>query len=136
MVASLTKRKSNENNENGRNLVAKINENIDVSTAATLASSSSLLQTVRRNRPLKEYPMNPRSLEELLIPDEFKYIKKQLFLLYDSGPKANRILIYATKRNLEMLARADVIAMDGTFSIVPPLFDELYTLQGEIRVNM
>lgn len=87
MVASLTKRKSNENNENGRNLVAKINENIDVSTAATLASSSSLLQTVRRNRPLKEYPMNPRSLEELLIPDEFKYIKKQLFLLYDSGPK-------------------------------------------------
>ena len=38
------------------------------------------------------------------------------------------ILIFSTKNNLELLSEADIIFMDGTFSVAPRLFKQLYTL--------
>ena len=38
------------------------------------------------------------------------------------------MVLFATDNNLEMMAAADVIFMDGTFKISPPQFTQLFTL--------
>ncbi|KAG4076864.1 hypothetical protein HA402_006574 [Bradysia odoriphaga] len=124
------KRKAEDSLDRGRNVIAKLNENLPVSVAAALPKMKSLSQAVRRARVNKEMPLAPANLNDLVIPDNLKTIKDVRFLLYDSGPSPNRILIYSTERNLQMLRKSDVLSMDGTFDIVPPLFSQLYTMQG------
>lgn len=125
------KRKSEESLDRGRNVIAKLNNNMPVSVAAALPKIKSMAQTVCRVRSMKDIPLAPTSLKDLVIPDNLSHIKNVQFLLYDSCAEAgpNRILIFSSERNLETLRRADVLSMDGTFDIVPPLFSQLYTLQ-------
>ena len=58
-------------------------------------------------------PPNPQNLGDLVIPQEITRYEREPevfenFLLYDSGPGArdNRILIFATQRNLDILQRS------------------------------
>jgi hypothetical protein len=82
-------------------------------------------------------PANPLSLQDLVIPDEFKRtLKSQEFLLYDSGEGDKRTLIFSTHRNLQLLARSQHWYADGTFKTVPPLFAQLYTIHGLIQSNI
>lgn len=124
------KRKAEESLDRGRNVIAKLNENLPVSVAAALPKTKSLSQAIRRRRTNKNIPTAPTSLMDLIIPDDLQNIGDVRFLLYDSGPGEGRILIFSTDRNLQLLKRADVLSMDGTFDIVPPLFTQLYTMQG------
>jgi hypothetical protein len=50
------------------------------------------------------------------------------FLLHDSGPGEQRILIFGDNGLLDGLARADIWIADGTFKVVPNLFFQLYTI--------
>src|SRR5262249_6761109 len=52
------------------------------------------------------------------------------FLFHDSGPGPNRILIFSTERNPDLLSRSQHWYADGTFKTVPPLFEQLYTIHG------
>ncbi|CAN7944621.1 unnamed protein product, partial [Ixodes hexagonus] len=57
--------------------------------------------------------------------------KQEAFLLHDSGEgDVNRIILFATKRNLECLGSAGAWFCDGTFKVVPSLFYQLYTLHA------
>lgn len=116
------KRKTTDSLDSGRHVVAKLNENIDVATAATFPTTKSMVQTVRRVRAIKELPSNPKSLIDLVIPDSFMSVNSRIFLLHDSGRGPNRMLLFATDDNLNLLSRANVLAMDGTFNIAPPMF--------------
>ena len=55
------------------------------------------------------------------------------FLLYDNGPEAGaaRILIFSTRRNLQILEQATTWVMGGTFDIAPPLFTQVYSIHGK-----
>ena len=50
--------------------------------------------------------------------------------MYDSGPVEKRIVIFATKRNLQLISQSNHWYADGTFKTVPLLFHQLYTLHG------
>ena len=52
------------------------------------------------------------------------------FLLYDSGPDTQRMLIFGTQRNLEMLKLAEHWLADGTFKTAPPLFSQVYVVHA------
>ena len=43
------------------------------------------------------------------------------FLKYDSGPGNDRILIFSTTKNLEVLAEASSWFIDATFKVVPDI---------------
>lgn len=124
------KRKALETVDSGRAVLAKLSTNMDVATAATLPNTKSMLQTVKRQRRDNDLPKIPTSLLDLEIPDEYKLVDGENFLLHDSGPGRNRVLIFSTEKNLQLLARSEAMHMDGTFDVVPPLFQQLYTLQG------
>ncbi|KAK4872010.1 hypothetical protein RN001_016134 [Aquatica leii] len=48
--------------------------------------------------------------------------------MYDSGPADDRLLIFCTRKNLQVLARTANWYADGTFKTVPHFFHQLYTL--------
>ena len=50
--------------------------------------------------------------------------------MFDLGPIPNRILIFLTTSNINLLAMSLHWYADGTFKVVPPLFEQLYTIHG------
>ena len=58
------------------------------------------------------------------------------FLLHDSGPGSDRVILFSTETNMELLSRCTTIFSDGTFSTAPKnLFSQLYTVHGEISAG-
>jgi hypothetical protein len=84
----------------------------------------------------KHRPQDPASLLELVIPDEWSQTTGDnpvQFLLYDNGVDApERIIMFATDDHLRKLAACDIWCMDGTFSVAPHLFHQLYVIQGKV----
>ena len=93
---------------------------------------NSLTRVIRRVRQnVEAAPALPTNLEELVIPEEYQtLVNGDKFLGYDSGPGLNRKLIFCTKKSLDYLTRGGVLLGDGTFSVVPNLFSQMYTLHG------
>ena len=82
-----------------------LNYGLSQSGQAALPKPAALKIIIRRKR--KEVncaPPVPTNLEEMVIPDPYKYYvnaknEKELFLLGDSGPVADRILIFGRQKN-------------------------------------
>lgn len=81
-------------------------------------------------------PANPKSLDDLVIPEDYKLtIDGKPFLLFDSFDRNTgkpRILIFSTTENLGMMNDCDrrYVYVDGTFSSSPTIFYQLYTIHG------
>ena len=101
-------------------------------TAAKLPKLDSLKRTIQRQRVQQlAAPAQPTSLEQLVLPAEYQQTAKgEQFLLYDSGPDTQRMLIFGTQRNLEMLQLAEHWLADGTFKTAPPLFSQAELQMG------
>lgn len=100
--------------------------------APKLPSVDSMKRTVRNLRfKDKGYPGLPANISDFSIIDPYnKTFKGDLFLQYDSGRSQNRILIFATQRNIDLLSTSEHWYADGTFKTVPLLFNQLYTVHG------
>lgn len=127
------KRKAVESTEPTRKLIALSTVNTDMATLAVLPSHKALRRTVLRVRTDENIPTLPIDLNDLILPEEFIKFNGEKFLLHDSGQGEERFLIFCLEQNMQFLKRSDVILMDGTFDIVPPLFVQLYTIQGRIN---
>ncbi|CAG7729356.1 unnamed protein product [Allacma fusca] len=88
-----------------------------------------LVRKVRHREDLNE--PRPLSLVDLVIPDRLKVTQSgEPFLLSDSGPGPQRILLFSTKHDLSILAENNDWYMDGTFKVAPHPFCQLYTIHG------
>jgi hypothetical protein len=114
-----------------------------------LPSQPALVRALQRVRK-KEFPRNPRSLHDLKdIPDKYtKTLLGEQFLLYDSGPPEeaedteneeeeippdpdfSRVIVYATRKNIELLCESPIWFLDGTFKTSPNIFAQLFTIIG------
>ncbi|RWS22873.1 uncharacterized protein B4U80_00590 [Leptotrombidium deliense] len=106
-------------------------------TVIKLVTDSSFLiifiyRTIQRTRNRhNESPRNPNSLEDLVIPEKYKKTRKgEDFLFIDTGPGAERIIVFATNRAIDMLSKSDHWHADGTFKTSPLLFAQTYTIHG------
>ena len=97
-----------------------------------LPSVSLMKRTLQRARQqVDQPPPNPTSLTELEFPEKYtKTIDEHPFLLYDSGPSNDRILLFTTQRNLDLMAQSDHWFADGTFKSAPQLFTQVYTIHA------
>lgn len=131
-VLTTIKNAAKNSRDNARRIIAESVGNVSVAAAASLPSVKSMTRMIGRIRQQNKYPKNPKSLQELILPEEFtKTEKGDLFLLHDSGPNNNRLMIFGTAENLSLLAECNSIYMDGTFDVTPPLFKQLYTIHGD-----
>lgn len=67
-------------------------------------------------------PAAPKDLR-FEVPEQFKR-----FIVFDSGPGEDRMIIMASDTLLDGLGMADVWLADGTFKVVPGLFFQLYSI--------
>ncbi|XP_014298070.1 uncharacterized protein LOC106693699 [Microplitis demolitor] len=112
-------------------MISSVLNKVSSPVRAQMPKMKSLVRTVQRAKKSKDEVVNPKTLKELVIPDIYKTVNDdELFLLHDSGGGADRFLIYATEKNLDLLAECTMWFCDGTFSSVPLIFKQLYTIHG------
>ena len=87
-------------------------------------------RTIHRARTVANAPLNPRTLQQLVIPPATTILEDgSQFLRYDNHGLVSRFLIFTTDSNLAALTRSSSWFADGTFSSVPTaLFTQLYTI--------
>lgn len=92
----------------------------------------------RRSRGKENsFPLNPISVNELEIPEDFtKTEKGDLFLIFDSGKVQERMLIFTTKENLKKLATSEPWFIDGTFDVVPSIFSQMFSIHCIINTKV
>jgi len=93
-----------------------------------------LKRTIQRVRNIFEaIPANPQTLN-FEIPDQFRLtLDRDSFLLYDSndsGIYEDRIILFSTERNLNLLKDSEYWFSDGAFSSCTNLFYQLYTIHS------
>lgn len=132
-ILDAIKKESKINKENARNIIAKACDGQAGPVLARLPNIPLITRTIQRVRGSISNISNPKSLLELEFDDESKKLANgDNFLLYDSGPREDRIVIFGTRKNLSILSQCEFISMDGTFNIAPMLFEQLYTIHGMV----
>ena len=118
----------------------KVESGLSPASKALMPKDSNIRREIRRYREkARGCPAQPENTEELILPDQFKTVQigdqpPESFLIYDSSEDqeygGKRMLVFSSKWGLDHLARQDHWAADGTFDVVPPLFQQLYTIHG------
>ena len=91
--------------------------------AACLTLRESLKKTIRRERR-RDFPVGPPSLADL-AEKPGKYRKTRTgdrFLLLDEQEEDARYVVFATRRNLTLLAKSRTWFVDGTFKTSQNIF--------------
>lgn len=98
-----------------------------------LPKKASLARTLRRHRQKVAERDNGGVALPPLPTDQFFEIPEmfKLMLLHDSTMGNNRVLILGNEVLLDGLGRAEVWIADGTFSVVPSIFFQLYSIHFE-----
>ena len=93
-----------------------------------MPTQSTLQRFIRRQRTVAG-PAQPNNLFDFKVPAQYQITNDgDAFLLHDTGPGNDRILIFGTQRNLQLLSQHRNWYGDGTFKVVPEIFYQLYTL--------
>lgn len=118
-VLESMKRQAANNPEQGPSAIIRDElRNVPVEVVARLPERRNIKKAVRRVRRV-ELPPNPTRITDLgELPDRFRLtLQGERFLILDNGDDAQRVLAFATRRNLEVLARSAMWFLDGTFSV-------------------
>lgn len=117
--------------------------NVPQAVLSQMASQPNLTKSMRRERR-RDLPANPTSLEDLgEIPDRYKNsLTGEKFLIFDSllDPEIEnfegRGLVFATRRNLELLSQSPTWYLDGTFKVSPSLFTQVnYIIIHNLKIK-
>ena len=116
--------------QSSQQILCQMLQNVSEGVSSQLPSMSTIRRSIRRYKQAVHAPHPiPRNLCEMAIPDEYKRTcNEDNFLLYDSGPGENRILLFSTEKNMQLLQSSSEWFCDGTFKVVPELFYQLYSI--------
>jgi hypothetical protein len=96
--------------------------------ASNMPTYLSLSKTLYRERR-SQFPALPASRQTLVIPQRFTETTSGERFLLKCG-RNNKYLIFASNANLQKLCDAQNVSMDGTFSTVPPIYQQLFTVHA------
>uniref|UniRef100_A0A915DUW6 FLYWCH-type domain-containing protein n=1 Tax=Ditylenchus dipsaci TaxID=166011 RepID=A0A915DUW6_9BILA len=120
--------KSVSSKEPPRKILAEAIERTD-EDSQPLIRRSLVTRNIRNHRhTARVEPANPQMLIDLKIPEAYQMCGKEVFLKYDGWNNDERILIFATDKCLDMLVSINKWGCDGTFDVVPLLFDQLWII--------
>ena len=101
------------------------------SIKVTMPPVHHIRRDIRRQRKMAGNPIPVPQDRFFDIPPIYQETTAgQPFLLHDSGHEENRILVFATNDNIQLLAESPSWFMDGTFKTAPELFFQLYTIHS------
>ncbi|QQP40663.1 Uncharacterized protein FKW44_014788, partial [Caligus rogercresseyi] len=114
-------------------IVASSLTNLPADVDLNLPQRISIKRTIQRKRKADALNTTPdlalvcdRSLILFNIPQTLL----QPWMYFDSGPGNDRILMFTTASNLDLLRTSERWCGDGTFKAAPKLWTQLYTIHG------
>lgn len=121
VIKSGLKRKAEENPEQPpAQIIRTALQECTAGVLNELPERENLKKMMRRHRR-RDLPPNPKALSELEdLPDRYRYtLSGDRFLNYDSVLNYNegRVMVFATRRNLELLGQSNIWFLDGTFKV-------------------
>ncbi|XP_068222825.1 uncharacterized protein [Palaemon carinicauda] len=102
--------------------------------SAQLPNRQAMRKLIQRKRnAANRAPENPRCIEDLEFPEEYKVHKptpetEENFYIADQEINQERIIIFGRETWLEHLATSTIWYVDGTFAIAPQLFHQEYVI--------
>ncbi|CAF1607524.1 unnamed protein product, partial [Adineta ricciae] len=100
-------------------------------TSPQYNASQRVIQRIRRDDNI---PSEPKTFADIVIPLNFQNtVTNQKFLLYDNNDVNRRLLIFASKEQLDFLNQCESWHCDGTFAVAPKMFEQMYSIHGSIR---
>lgn len=103
--------------------------NLDDHVLMALPKRASLSRVLRRHRQIKSMAANGAALPPIPTDVNFDLPPRfQNFLLHDSRPGGDRLLIFGDRELLRGLSRSELWLADGTFKVVPTLLYQLYSI--------
>ena len=71
-------------------------------------------------------------MDNIVIPDEYQWLRVEKFLLYDHGDdKSNRFFIFSTQVELDRFILAETFLGEGTFKVPPDMY-QVYIIHAEL----
>ena len=120
------RKRARETHDNPHIAIGEETSSLSEAAKSLLPSQHALKLMYKRQRTA---PPIPHSVEDLeLNASDIQTLSNKNFLFYDSGPDPERIVMFATRENLDFLAMSSIWVADGTFKTVPTLFTQLYTI--------
>lgn len=124
-----------ESAETGKKTYAvnsKVYKNVSCGVSSVLLKTSLKRIVQRVCVQMEAPPLNPKFVLDLIISEEYiKTINEKTFLLYDSSTGNKfKILIFTTTENLYLMKSCDYWFCDGTFSVTPTLFSQVYIIHA------
>ena len=134
-VINFTKEKAISTQETAHVIAAQAYVGVSQAVAGQLPKPQYLKRNIRNARNAAAQVLaNPISLLLLKIPPKYRIThSNQPFLLFDNNDESDRIILFSTFKNLQVLSTASKWYADGTFKNVPPLFSQLYTVNSIIN---
>jgi hypothetical protein len=99
-----------------------------------MPSQTAIKQRVTRKRKKNKIQIKePVDLKSLVVTDQYKKTYRGKLFLIDDSKDDNRVLLFSTDDNLNLLSKHRDWLGDGTSKILPLLFLQLYTILVEIN---
>ena len=107
-------------------------KNLSEAAMAIVPTSRALQRRVQRQRR-RLLPEVPTCIKDLHLTDEWRETTRgDSFILFDGLFDEKRLFIFTTSGNLQHLSTSKKWYGDGTFSVSPPDFEQLYTIHGDV----
>ncbi|XP_030072563.1 FLYWCH-type zinc finger-containing protein 1 [Microcaecilia unicolor] len=127
------RRRAEHGMEKPMQIIQQCTNGISLESAVHLPAYVALQRAIERRRRRVCHPyVDPRSVGEIDIPSGLcSTFRKSNFLLWDSGVgDDNRILMFGTMENLQILEENNHWFIDGTFKISPELFFQVFSIHA------
>ena len=109
----------------------EVSQTLHTAAQGALPKESSVRRTIQRERR-RNLPPLPKSASEIDIEGKWRETSNgEDWLIFYESVEGERVLIYSTAQNLYHLSCSKAWYGDGTFSVTPPFFKQLYTIHGE-----
>lgn len=126
------KKRALETSDMPLEIINTISKDLSIPGKGAIASVDALKKSIRRKRiKHSNAPLSANlTLNSLDIPLDFQLYEtnedSEKFLLGDSGPDDDRILIFGRESNLNRFKDSTNWFVDGTFKIAPRLFSQVF----------
>lgn len=99
-------------------------------TNTSALPSSTKLKTMINNERRKHKLTEPKTIADINLETVYTNGKEN-FLLFDNKNNNSRVQVFGTIKDVERIMVADEVMCDGTFSIVPNHFTQLFTIMSK-----
>jgi hypothetical protein len=112
------RKKAEQCHDPPRLIIQEARMKLSSDAAAIIPQYTASQRTVQRLRKDKDIPPEPKSFADIFIPPKFqRTVSNQQFLLYDNDDHDNRLLIFASPDQLDLLNGCESWHGDGTFAV-------------------